>query len=385
MEHLDPATLRRALEHAHTFFRSPRILDPSWVGNYLNRRNLYGQLRFAGIGYAPAGWTVLVDHLRRGGYTDPIIEAAGLGRRASTGQLIDHFRDRLVIPMTDANRRLVGFVGRAAERSGPDVPKYLNSPSTQLYDKSRVLYALGEDRSLLQHGAMPVLVEGALDRLALRQAAHHLAVVGLAPSGTALTAGQVDQLVDVVGTRRPIAVALDADQAGREATLRAWTHLTAAGARNLLHIALPEGRDPADLVRAGHDRQLRHAIVASRPLSVVVADHKIAAAGPIDHLHGHVGVLRQVLAEDLAFVPIDKMNVYLGHLARRLGLDHAAVTAAAADQLAPDPPVPEALDAHALAWDAYPLHQLSTSTSTPSPVGPSAAPLLANERDARGH
>jgi len=76
----------------------------------------------------------------------------------------------------------------------------------------------------------------------------------------------------VVGRRRPIAVAIDPDPAGRAAALSAWELLTAAGATNLLHIALPDGKDPAELVRNGRGQMLRDAITGHRPLAFAVAD-----------------------------------------------------------------------------------------------------------------
>ena len=352
----EPHELRAALHDAHAYFRQPRTLDSSWVPDYLNRRNLYPQMGVAGIGYAPGGWSTLLDHLRSRGHTDDALVGAGLARLASTGNLIDHFRDRLMVPVSDAQRHLVGFVGRAGPTAGPDVPKYVNSPATALFDKRQVLYALGEDRAELQGGAMPILVEGPLDRLALRQAAGNLAIVGLAPLGTALTRDQATLLARVIGPRRPVGVALDADPAGRLAAVRAWDQLTGAGLTNLLHIALPEGRDPADLVRAGHGRHLRHAIVHARPLAFAVADQRIADASQtsnLDHLEKRYAVLRHVLDRDLLRVPIDRIGPYLGHLAARLQLDHETVTAAAADRISPTTEV-EAFTASICSAESFP-------------------------------
>lgn len=359
----------RALRDAHTYFRHPRTLDPSWVPDYLNRRNLYPQLRYAGIGYAPAGWTTVLDHLRSRGHSDDVLVAAGLARTASTGNLIDHFRDRLIVPVVDADRQLVGFIGRAAAYAGPDVPKYLNSPATALFDKSRLVYALGEDRTQLAAGALPILVEGPLDRLALRQAAGNLNIVGLAPLGTAFTEHQAHQLADTIGTRRPVAVALDPDAAGRQAAIRVWDRLTDAGLTNLLHVNLPDGRDPADLVHAGHGQRLRHAIMVARPLALAVADHRIAEAGNLDHLQKRLAVLHYVLDHDLAKVPTDRISPYLAHLTQRLQLDHQTVTYAAVEHLtaptnAPPGMVVEAFGARIHAAEGFPYDSHHRSPSS---------------------
>ena len=340
-----PAALSHALRDAHAYFRQPRTLDPSWVPDYLNRRNLYPQLRYAGIGYAPSGWTSLLDHLRGRGHSDEALIGAGLARRASTGNLIDQFRDRLMIPVVDADRHLVGFIGRAAPGADPDtVPKYLNSPTTALFNKGQLLYALGEDRAALRTGALPILVEGPLDRLALRQAAGNLAVVGLAPLGTAFTERQAQQLASLIGPRRPVAVALDSDPAGRQATIKAWDRLTDAGLTNLLHVALPDGCDPADLIRAGHGQRLRQAIIRARPLAIAVADQRIATAGTGLDVQKRYAILQHILGHDLHRVPTDRISPYLAHLGSQLRLDHETVTSAAVARLVPAYPPEYAIE-----------------------------------------
>jgi len=318
-----------ALADAHAFYRSQ--VRGSWVPDHLNRRNLYPQLEPAGIGYAPDGWTTLTAALHRRGHTPSALEAAGLARRTSAGRLVDVFRDRLMVPLTDAGGQLVGFTGRRAPTAGDDIPKYLNSPAGPVFSKHQVLYGLAEDADRLRRGAMPVLVEGPLDRLAVTQGSRTLAVVGVAPCGTALTADQVAALIAVTGLRRPIAVALDPDPAGRAATLRGWQLLTSAGATHLRHVALPDGQDPADLIRQGRGDQLRTAITRHRPLAIAVADHRITAAGPTRDWTAALRLGRHILTQDLPHVPSGDVAAYLAHLARRLQLDPATITAAAAD------------------------------------------------------
>lgn len=328
--------LRAVLRDAQAFYQAS--LGSSWVPDYLNRRNLYAQIEPAGLGYAPAGWTQTLGQLRGIGHEETAIEEAGLARRASTGQLIDVFHDRLTIPLTTPAGELVGFTGRAPHTAGQEVPKYLNSPTSQLFAKHRILYGLHEDADALQRGAMPVLVEGPLDRLALAQASRGLRVVGLAPCGTALTDEQVRALLDVMGPQRPIAVALDPDPAGRAATVRAWELLTAADAQNLLHVPLPEGKDPAELIRAGRGDALRRAVTHNRPLAMAVADQRIAAAR-IQHGDWQRGLMvaRDVCRTDLPYVPWQHVATYIIRLAASLHLNVDLVTDAAAEALAAGP------------------------------------------------
>src|SRR5674476_604248 len=141
---------------------------------------------------------------------------AGLGRVASTGRIIDQFRDRLVLPVRNRDE-IRGFIGcrNPAMADGDKAgPKYLNTTQTDLFDKSVQLFGLCEGRAALDAGATPVLVEGFFDAIAVTLAAggRH---VGLAPLGTSLTATQANLLRPYIGAQRPgVSVATDAALAG---------------------------------------------------------------------------------------------------------------------------------------------------------------------------
>jgi hypothetical protein len=133
------------------------------------------------------------------------IQAAGLATCSSRGTLIDRFRDRIMLPVHDAAGLLAGFTGRANPGAGPDTPKYLNSPQTATYKKSHLLFGLSQARPALARGAVPVIVEGAFDAIAISIAdpGRH---AGLAPCGTALTceqAAQLSQAADLPRTGSP--------------------------------------------------------------------------------------------------------------------------------------------------------------------------------------
>jgi len=324
-----------ALQDAARFYRAE--VGRSWVPDYLNRRNLYGQLHPAQLGYAPGGWTTTSDHLSRQGHAPATLQAAGLARpTAQGGRPIDLFRDRLVVPLTDAAGVLVGFTGRAAPDAEADVPKYLNSPASEVFVKHNLLYGLAEDAEALRRGAMPVLVEGPLDRLALAQATGGLAAVGVAPCGTAFGPRQAAVLLQAVGGNRPIAVALDADAAGRAATRHAWETLTDAGARHLRHVELPGGKDPADLVRNGRGNLLRHAIAQNTPLAHAVADNTIddlTAVTSARDWQRDLTLARRLFHSDLRRVPTNQVASYVAHVAARLRLEPEDATAAAADAI----------------------------------------------------
>ena len=118
------------------------------------------------LGYAPASWTALTDHLHERGFTTDELLTAGLAVTTRTGGVVDRFRDRVMLPVRNHDGDLVGFVGRAAPHAGSDVPKYLNSPRTPVFDKSALLFGLSESHDALTAGAVPVIVEGPFDVLA---------------------------------------------------------------------------------------------------------------------------------------------------------------------------------------------------------------------------
>ena len=229
-------------------------LDQRWAAGYLTRRGLGGTAKTARAGYAPSRpgeWTLLLDHLRSQGYSDGAIETAGLATRSSRGQLIDRFRDRVILPVLDDHDRPIGFLGRKPLRdANPDNPKYLNPTSTPLYDKSKVMYGLDADAAArLAAGARAIIVEGPMDRLAIRLAAADL--VPLATCGTALTDAHLDLLAHHTALDSVI-LGFDADQAGRKATLAAGRKLIARGvdAPAIELFTAPAGADPAGILEA---------------------------------------------------------------------------------------------------------------------------------------
>jgi len=184
-------------------------------------------------------------HLRARGYTDDQLLAAGVGTTTRRGSVVDRFRDRLMLPVRDpAGERVLAFLGRALTHS-EGTPKYLNSPQTVLYRKGEVLYGLGADptRQAFAGGARPVLVEGALDAIAVTCAGGGR-YAGVAPSGTALTAGQVAALELAAGplAERGVTVAFDADLAGAGTPRCAPTACCAQPVPGQLPLPCPMGR-----------------------------------------------------------------------------------------------------------------------------------------------
>ena len=261
--HSSPVTRERMVEineFTQAFFEA-RFTD-SWGRDYLTGRfgvDLAGDERFR-PGQAPAGWTNLVDHLSGRGIRDAEMLATGVAVEASTGRLIDRFRDRVMFPVIHQGE-VLGFVGRRrpdltdADKAGP---KYLNTADTPLFHKGAQLFGVVDE--LLAEGAVPVIVEGPMDAVAVTIASAGL-YLGVAPLGTSLTDEQAAQLATV--GRDPI-VATDADLAGQVAAQRDFWMLTPHG-MDPGYARFPDGLDPADLLAQRGPAALTSAVASGQP------------------------------------------------------------------------------------------------------------------------
>jgi DNA primase len=230
--------------------------------DYLSRRGLDDatQDRF-NIGFAPPGWQTLWDHLTAQGVAPEQIIEAGLAKPSQKGgKPYDTFRNRIMFPIRDARGRAIAFGGRAMDPD--DNAKYLNSPETPLFDKSRTLYNQGPAREAAGKGQPLIVAEGYMDVIALATGGFDAAV---APLGTAVTENQLQMLWRI--TEEPI-MALDGDKAGLKAAYRvidAALPLLEAG-KSLRFVLLPEGKDPDDLIRSDGRDAMRALIEGAQPM-----------------------------------------------------------------------------------------------------------------------
>jgi DNA primase len=209
--------------------------------DYLASRGLEeAVLREFRVGFSPSAWDRVSTAARRDGFTPEELQDSGLAMRSRQGPgLYDRFRGRIMFPLADARGRVLGFGARAmGEGRGP---KYLNSSENAIFRKGHQLFGLDLARPHATKAQRVILVEGYTDVLALHQAGVREAV---AIMGTALTQEQLGLLPTVA---KRVILALDADRSGQEAMLRAAALANVKGL-DLGVIALPEGKDPADLV-----------------------------------------------------------------------------------------------------------------------------------------
>lgn len=193
------------------------------------------------IGYSPNNGSALVDFAKSKGYSEEELKQAGLSARNYRGGVQDMFRGRLMIPLQDPQGRVIGFTARLLE-DDPQAPKYINTPQTVLYDKSRHVYGLHLAKESIRKSQFAVLVEGNLDVIASHQIGVRQVV---ATAGTALTEPHLKALSRFTGDIR---LAFDADKAGVAATERAIP-IASRVKVSLSMIDIPSGKDPDELIK----------------------------------------------------------------------------------------------------------------------------------------
>ncbi len=211
---------------------------------YLQKRKLKIEMvRDWKVGFAKEAWRSLKEHLKNKGFTEKEMLEAGLIKENSkekNAESYDRFRGRIMFPIFDSAGRVIAFSGRLL-KDKENEPKYLNSPDTPLFDKSRALYGYHIAKKAIREKGCAVLVEGQMDLLLSQQAGLNNTV---ASSGTALSP---EHLVSLKRLTDTLVVAYDADNAGRNATFRVWKLALSSGF-DLRAALLPDGLDPADAV-----------------------------------------------------------------------------------------------------------------------------------------
>lgn len=329
--------LHDVLDDAQTFYR--RSVHGSWVFRYLFKRQIADAIAAGQLGYAPKGHAQTFDYLTRRGHGPQAILDAGLAAvpAETKSPVRDVMRDRLTFPVHDADGRVIGFLGRAAPEAPDYVPKYLNTPTTALYNKSESLYGLVDEAGRIAAGTPPILVEGPLDRWALHHAGDRIPQVApIAPCGTAITSEHLQSLANL--TNGPLLVALDGDEAGRSAALRLWDTARAAIPQRSIHLVqLPHGSDPAQLVQRGRYSTLAAAIGDAQPLAQVALDVALGRTPGTNPIHA-TAITSAIARRDVPALSPGDRGAYVAHVAQRLRLTGAQATALVADAVANSPP-----------------------------------------------
>ena len=260
--------LLEANKAAAAFFHHQLLTDrtAAEARKYVQKRGLSSEMVTAfQLGYCPPASGALFKNLSQHGFSRDECADAGLGTRNEAGEVRDIFRGRLMFPIRDPRGRVIGFGGRAMSDSGP---KYINSPQTPIFDKSGTLYGADRAREAARQLKRAVVVEGYMDVITAHQFGFENVVASM---GTSLTERQVEVLKRLCSR---ISLALDADTAGQEATLRSlkssWQSfyrsvhpLQGSRRQRFLEgppdqtvdiVMMPAGEDPDSIIRKDRDR-----------------------------------------------------------------------------------------------------------------------------------
>ncbi|HVS69436.1 MAG TPA: DNA primase [Mycobacteriales bacterium] len=262
---------RQRLLDAHTaaqefFVTSLASPEASIARSFLTERG-FDEASWArfGVGYAPNGWDITVNHLRRAGFTDAELLAAGIASQGQRGP-IDRFRGRLIWPIRDRKGDIIGFGARRL-REDDQGPKYLNTPETPLYKKSQVLYGVDLAKHDIATSGKAVVVEGYTDVMACHLAGETTAV---ATCGTAFGDEHIAilrrLLMDQDELRGRVIYTFDGDEAGRNAALKAFAGEQKFVTQTFVAVQ-PDGLDPCELRQQRGDLAVRDLVASHIPLA----------------------------------------------------------------------------------------------------------------------
>jgi DNA primase len=237
------------------------------VGDYIRKRGLDDDIiRKFGIGYSSNNWHSLMNHFTEDeSYTLEELELAGLVIKAEKdGNYHDRFRGRLIFPIFNESGKVVGFGGRILTND-KETAKYINSPETRVYSKSRILYGLNFAKDSIRSKDYVILVEGYMDVVSLFHAGIKNVV---ASSGTALT---IEQVHLISRYTKNIVLLYDADVAGIKAAKRGIEIILEQGL-DLSIVSLPDGEDPDSFVRTKGVEEFEKSIAAKKSIITFISD-----------------------------------------------------------------------------------------------------------------
>ncbi|WP_069658673.1 DNA primase [Arcticibacter eurypsychrophilus] len=268
------------------------------------------------LGYSPDSWDAFITKALQEGFNEKILEDAGLAIRNDKGKLYDRFRGRVLFPIHSFTGKIIGFGGRTL-KTDKKVPKYVNSPESEIYHKSDVLYGLYFAKKAIRDADNCYLVEGYADVLSVHQAGIENVV---ASSGTSLTTAQIR----LIGRfTKNITILYDGDPAGIKASLRGLDMILEEGL-NVRVVLFPDGHDPDSYVRKLGSSEFKTYIEKNQKdfilykTSILLKD---AGTDPIKR----AGVIREVV-ESIAKIPDSiKASVFIRECSTLMQIDERAL------------------------------------------------------------
>jgi DNA primase len=300
---------------AGDFFYGQIRNNPAAV-DYLKSRGLAAEtVRDFRLGFAPSGWSSLLQYAEKKGIPADSLVACGLAIKKEDGSCYDRFRDRIIFSLFDLSGRIIGFAGRGMTKDA--TPKYLNSPETPIYRKKEFLYGLNITRQYIKEEKFVLVVEGYMDFLTLYQSGVRNVV---ATSGTAMTP-EHGHLLKRFTSR--VVLVFDGDAAGQKAAERGVFTLSPFDL-DVSVLVLPAEEDPDSFVKAHGPEPFRAMIAAARNANDFIIDKMIAEHGGttprgqkavIEHLAPLLSSISDAIAKDR----------FRKDLAEKLGLDEQMV------------------------------------------------------------
>jgi DNA primase len=313
-------SLLAANKQAMDFFKHSLLSDAEGkiALEYLKKRGIgEDTITIFNLGFAPAGWDSVINYFSKKNISHELVEKSGLIiKRKSKNGYYDRFRNRIIFPIFDISKQVLGFGGRVMDDS---LPKYLNSPETSVYNKSRSLYGLHIAKGHCRASETVYIVEGYFDLLALHQ---HGILNSVATLGTSLTQEHVQLLRGFVGKNGRFVLVYDSDAAGIKAAERSIKVFN-KGYVNAQILVLPEGYDPDSyLFEFGYKSFMN---VASKAKSIIpfLIDSAVDKHGR--SIEGKIRIISD-LKQSLAHINDSvKRSLYIKELAEIIGIDEAAI------------------------------------------------------------
>jgi DNA primase len=280
---------------------------------YLKKRNIAPETisRF-GIGFAPGGWSNLLNAARKQGISQRILENAGLVIKGEKGGYYDRFRNRIMFTFYSTIGRKIGFAGRTL---GDDDPKYLNIPETDLYKKRYTLYGLYQGKEQIRQQDMCLVVEGYTDLLTLHQS-EFVNVVAI--SGTSLTDEQAQLLRRYT---RNVYLALDADRPGKEATLRGISIFIQNGLIPYIMV-LPKDKDPDEIVSTQGPEEFKKYVDTARHFVEFKLHVLMRRLNVNDPMH-KAEIIREMSRTVSQVKDLTERQTWVSSIAKRLAVDES--------------------------------------------------------------
>ncbi len=268
------------------------------------------------LGYSPEGWTALHDRAKADGHRDEFLEATGLIIRKDDGGVYDRVRGRVMFPIHNLTGRILGFGGRTL-KTDKKTPKYVNSPESEVYHKSDVLYGLYFAKKPILDADNCYLVEGYADVLSMHQAGVENVV---ASSGTSLTGGQIRLIARYT---KNVTILYDGDEAGIKASLRGTDMLLEEGL-NVKVLLFPDGNDPDSYVQRFGSTAFKEYIAKHQQDFIFFKTHVLLRDAGNDPIK-RAGVIREVV-ESIALIPDEiKVSVFIRECSALLDIHERAL------------------------------------------------------------